>query len=75
MKGKAMLVVGAGIGYLLGSRAGRQPYEQIRDGAERLWQDPRVQDKAARAQDLAREKAPKLHEKVTQTAKRSSGPG
>ena len=72
MKGKTMLLVGAGVGYVLGSRAGRERYDQIKGQAQRFWQDPRVQDKAAHAQDLAREKAPKLQEKVTQATRGSS---
>ena len=43
MKGKAALLIGAGAGYLLGTRAGRQRYEQIMSTAERLWQDPKGQ--------------------------------
>jgi hypothetical protein len=37
------LVVGIGIGYVLGSRAGRGRYEQIRSGWEEFAQTPAVQ--------------------------------
>ena len=43
MKGKILMVVGLVLGYILGARAGRERYEQIRAGAEKVWQDPRVQ--------------------------------
>jgi hypothetical protein len=33
---RARLLVGMGIGYVLGARAGRGRYEQMRDGARRL---------------------------------------
>ena len=36
------IIVGLGIGYVLGSRAGREQYERIRQGASRLRQVPIV---------------------------------
>ncbi|WP_255296372.1 hypothetical protein, partial [Salmonella enterica] len=35
-----------GIGYVLGSRAGRQRFEEIRDLANRFGEGPRVQEAA-----------------------------
>lgn len=70
MKGKLIVVLGAG--YVLGSRAGRQRYEQIKGAAERLWRDPRVQETASRAQhkvqQKAREQAPKMQESALRAA-------
>lgn len=43
MKGKIAFVVGAAVGYVLGSRAGRQRYEQIKRGAQAVWQTEPVQ--------------------------------
>jgi hypothetical protein len=62
--GKAGFVVGAAAGYVLGARAGRQRYEQIRQQVHRLWADPRVQEKAAQAEDVAREKGSRLQDQV-----------
>jgi len=68
MKGKITLLAGGAIGYVLGTRAGRQRYEQIRSQAQRLWQNPKVQEKAHKAQDFAKEKAPEVQHKVADAA-------
>ncbi len=70
--GKATLVVGLAAGYVLGTRDGRERYEQIKTQANRLVQDPRVQRKASRAQDLAKEKAPQARAKVADVAHKAS---
>lgn len=43
MKGKIGFVLGAALGYVLGSRAGRARYEQIKRGATTVWETPLVQ--------------------------------
>lgn len=43
MKGKLLLVTGVAVGYVLGTRAGRERYEQIKRRAVELWNDPHVQ--------------------------------
>ncbi|MFC5337034.1 YtxH domain-containing protein [Leucobacter denitrificans] len=43
MKGKIGFVLGAALGYVLGSRAGRERYEQIKRGASAVWETPLVQ--------------------------------
>jgi hypothetical protein len=43
MRGKAALVVGLVAGYVLGARAGRERYEQIKAQAEKIWEQPVVQ--------------------------------
>jgi hypothetical protein len=43
MRGKAALVVGLVAGYVLGTRAGRERYEQIKAQAEKVWEQPVVQ--------------------------------
>jgi len=57
MKGKIALLVGGAAGYVLGTRAGRERYEQIKSQAQNVWNNPKVQEKASQAQDLAKEKA------------------
>lgn len=55
MKGKAALVAGLGIGYVLGTRDGRERYEQIKAQATKAWNNPRVQETADKAQTKAQE--------------------
>lgn len=43
MKGKIAFILGASIGYVLGSRAGRERYEQIKQGAITVWHTEPVQ--------------------------------
>jgi hypothetical protein len=42
VKKLTMLVIG-GAGYVLGARAGRERYEQIKQQATRTWHNPQVQ--------------------------------
>ena len=69
---KLLILVAGGIGYVLGTKAGRQRYEQIRGTFVKVKDDPRVQEKAHQAADLAKEKAPVVKEKVTQAADAAS---
>jgi hypothetical protein len=61
---KISLLAAAGVGYVLGTRAGRERYDQLRKAATRVTHDPRVQEKAHQAADLAREKAPEVKDAV-----------
>lgn len=70
---KLMLLVAGGVGYVLGTRAGRERYEQIRQMAGRVKEDPRVQEKAQQAADMAKEKAPVVKDKVTSAASSAAG--
>lgn len=65
---KLTLLIAAGIGYVLGTRAGRERYEQIKRTATRVKDDPRVQEKATQAADLAKEKAPIVKDKFAAAA-------
>ena len=51
------LLAAAAAGYVLGSRAGRERYEQIKSGARRVSQNPKVQSVAHKAQDTAAQQA------------------
>lgn len=65
---KLTLLIGIAVGYVLGSRAGRERYEQIRGGARRLAGNPRVQSAASRAQETVAAQAPVVAETVKDKA-------
>ena len=53
MRGKLGLIIGFGIGYVLGARAGRQRYEQINAYWNRFTGSPTVQRAAGKAKEAA----------------------
>lgn len=69
---KLMLLVAGGVGYVLGTRAGRERYEQIKKTAMRVKEDPRVQEKAHQAAEVVKEtaqqKGPVVKDKVVSAA-------
>jgi len=62
------LLIAGGIGYVLGAKAGRERYDQIASTFNKVKDDPRVQEKAQQAADLAKEKAPIVKDKVSEVA-------
>lgn len=46
MRYKLTFVVGVAVGYVLGARAGKERYEQIKRSARRLAENPSVQETA-----------------------------
>jgi hypothetical protein len=70
MKGKILLVVGIGIGYVLGTRAGREKYDQLKATAQKLWNDPRVQKQVNTAEDFVKDKGPEVAEFLADGAKK-----
>ena len=57
MKGKVGLVIGLAAGYVLGSRAGRERYEQIKAQAEKVWNLEPVQEQVEKAKEFAKSSA------------------
>ena len=53
MRGKLMFLTGLAAGFVLGSRAGREKYEEIRLNAKKVWESPSVQEAAGVAQAQA----------------------
>jgi hypothetical protein len=49
--GRFMFLIGLAVGYILGTRAGRKRYEQIKSAAQNLWESEPVQWAASQAQD------------------------
>lgn len=70
MKGKILFIVGLGLGYVLGTRAGRERFEQIKAGAEKIWQDPRVQQQVTQVEQFVKDKAPDLADKASSAVKK-----
>lgn len=66
MAGKLKLLIGFGAGYVLGARAGRERYEQIKSRLAEVRSNPKVQSTASHVRDVAAEKADELKETVTE---------
>jgi len=74
MRGKLLLIVGLAAGYVLGAKAGRGRYEDIKRATNRLWGDPRVQRQVknveGRAREFAKDKAPEVVDFLSDGAKK-----
>lgn len=75
--GKLSFFVGAGVGYLLGARAGRQQFEKIKSASQQVWENPRVQSSVHRVEEkvgqVARDQASAVTDKVSETVKSRIG--
>jgi len=73
MKGKLAFVLGAGVGYVLGTRAGRAQFEKIKGWASDAWHDPRVQstvdDLESKAAGFAKDQGVALKDKAVDAVK------
>lgn len=65
---KVTVLAAAATGYVLGTRAGRERYEQIKTQATKVWHDPRVQQAATDAQDYAAQQVPVVKHKAQEAA-------
>lgn len=66
---KTAFLLGAAAGYVLGTRAGRERYEQIRTTAQQFWQNPKVQQRVTEVEERAAATASDL----SSTAKEKAG--
>ncbi len=64
---KLTLLVGAAVGYVLGARAGRERYDQIKDTAGKVRRNPRVQSVVDDVKDEAATAAQKAASAVKET--------
>lgn len=69
MKGKIAFVLGAAVGYVLGSRAGRERYEQIKNGAQTLWHTAPVQRGVGAVRDVAQTRVDDLKASAVRAGK------
>jgi hypothetical protein len=69
MKGKLILGTGVAIGYVLGSRSGRQSYERLKARSKDLWSNPTVQEQVSHAQEAVKAQAPVVAGQVAAAAR------
>ncbi|URM91481.1 YtxH domain-containing protein [Streptomyces sp. MRC013] len=65
MRYKLTFIVGAAVGYVLGTRAGRERYEQLRSSARRLCANPAVRNAAESAAQTGRQVAGQAYHAVS----------
>jgi alkanesulfonate monooxygenase SsuD/methylene tetrahydromethanopterin reductase-like flavin-dependent oxidoreductase (luciferase family) len=70
---KTTLLIGGAIGYVLGTRAGRERYEQIKQTAGKVRRNPTVQSVVDDARSEAKAAAQQASDKVTDTVRKASG--
>ena len=74
MRGRILFFAGAAAGYVLGARAGRRRYDQIKAAADRVWNDKNVQKSVNEAvgtvQGFVKDKAPEVQGAVVGQAKK-----
>ena len=82
MRGKVGLVIGLAAGYVLGARAGRERYEQIKAQVDKVWNLEPVQEQVGKAKEFAKSTAMALPStlwdsavKVTKAASSKGTPG
>ena len=69
--GKISLLAGGAVGYVLGARAGRERFEQIKSQAQTVWEHPKVQEHASKVQGVAKRKASEAQDKVSSSSSSS----
>lgn len=73
MRGKLLFVAGLAVGYILGTRAGRQRYEQIKLAARNVWESEPVQWAAGQAQEAVADVADKAVAQARKVIAQASG--
>jgi hypothetical protein len=68
MRYKVVFLTGLGIGFVIGARAGRERYEQLRKLARKAWDSPSVQQAAGALQAQAANYAKSAGGKVADRA-------
>lgn len=64
MKNKLVFAAGMAAGFVLGARAGRDSYEQIKTKAQELWGNPKVQETVSSTAETIKNKAPEVQDAV-----------
>ncbi|MFJ6629919.1 YtxH domain-containing protein [Streptomyces sp. NPDC091376] len=67
MRYRLTFIAGLALGYVLGTRAGRERYEQLKKSAREFTQNPAVRNAAESAAQTSREVAGKAYHVVSDT--------
>ncbi|MCW2770638.1 MAG: hypothetical protein JWR27_2071 [Aeromicrobium sp.] len=70
---KLSLLIAAGAGYVLGTRAGQERYEQIKTQATKAWNNPKVQETVDGVQSQAKQTGADVGHKVGETVANAAG--
>ncbi|MFC0454620.1 YtxH domain-containing protein [Rhodococcus jostii] len=70
MQKALIFAAGAAVGFVVGTRSGRQTYEKMRHQSVELWHNPTVQQKVSEATETVKDKAPQVQHKVGELAKK-----
>lgn len=65
---KLLILAAGAAGYVLGTKAGRERYDQIRQQTQKVWNNPTVQDGVGHATDAAKTAAASAGTKVAEGA-------
>lgn len=71
MRGRLLFVAGAALGYVLGSRAGRARYEQIKTVSGKIWNSNSVQKGVHGVEDFVADRTPDVAEFIGETTKKA----
>ncbi|MDQ0661661.1 hypothetical protein QFZ35_000159 [Arthrobacter ulcerisalmonis] len=71
MKNKLIFVSGVAVGYVLGTRAGRDSYEKLKLKVRGFWESQTVQDKVSGAAQTLETNAPGVREQASQALKKA----
>lgn len=77
MRGRLIFLTGVATGYVLGARAGRARYEQIRSATTRVWNSDGVQKQVHTIEDFIADRTPDVADFIGETTKkvvRKAGP-
>jgi oxygen-dependent protoporphyrinogen oxidase len=70
MRGRLIFVAGAALGYVLGARAGRARYEQIKTVSGKVWNSRGVQSQVHHVEDFIADRTPDVAELIGETTKK-----
>ncbi|MGV8969048.1 MAG: protoporphyrinogen oxidase [Microbacteriaceae bacterium] len=73
MNPKLLLVIGLGVGYVLGTRAGRERYDQMKATVSEVWESPRVRKARREVEAYAQQQAPIIRERAEAIVKAAPG--